>query len=232
VEYVGGVHDRVGRNEALATVLSEPLRFVPSTEYGYSNGAYTLLAMIVEEVSGLPFADYMHREVFAPAGMSHTFLLSEPVPNGLSAAHGYDDGEDNDDFSAWSGSPWAHWGSGGVFSNLRDMARWERALNEDVVLSTASLDLLFTPYVQARQEYYAYGWRVGSTDYAGHLVYHYGSEAIGMGAAYMRFTDSGTTIIVLSNRVADEVDFATHTAVAIAHKLLEPGYDGMPRYAR
>lgn len=93
----------------------------------------------------MPFADYMRREIFEPAGMSHTFLLGEPVPKGLYAAHGYTDGEDNGDFSAWSGPAWAHWGSGGVFSNLRDMARWERALNGDVVLSAASRDLLFTP---------------------------------------------------------------------------------------
>lgn len=232
VEYVGGVRDSVGRNEALATVLSEPLRFAPGAEYGYSNGAYALLAMIAEEVSGLPFADYMRREIFEPADMSHTFLLGEAVPNGLSTAHGYSDGEDNGDFSAWSGPAWAHWGSGGVFSNLRDMARWERALNEDVVLSAASRDLLFTPYVEARQAHYAYGWRIGNTDYAGPVIYHYGSEDVGMGAAYMRFTDSRATIIVLSNRAADGLDLATHSAVAIAHKLLEPGYDGLPRYAR
>lgn len=232
VEYVGGVHDRVGRSEALATVLSEPLRFAPGTEYGYSNGAYALLAMIVEEVSGLGFADYMRREIFEPAGISHTFFLGEAAPRGLSTAHGYTEGEDNGDFSAWSGPAWAHWGSGGVFSNLDDMARWERALNDNMVFSAASRQFLFTPHVEARQEHYGYGWRVGNTDYAGPLIYHYGSEDIGMSAAYMRFTDSAVTIIVLSNRTADGLNLAAHTAVAIAHKLLEPGYDGLPTYAR
>lgn len=232
VEYVGGVHDLVGRSEALATVLSEPLRFAPGNGYGYSNGAYALLAMIVEEVSGSPFADYMRREIFDPAGMTHTFLLGEGVPDGFSTAHGCTEGEGDGDFSAWSGPAWAHWGSGGVFSNLGDMARWERTLNENVILSAASRRLLFTPYVEARQEHYAYGWRVGDTDYAGLLIYHYGSEDVGMSAAYMRFPDSGATIIVLSNRAADGLNFAAHSAVAIAHTLLEPGYDGLPRYAR
>lgn len=50
--------------------------------------------MVVEAVSGVSFADYMHQKIFEPAGMSQTFLLGEPVPDGLSTAHGYTDGGD------------------------------------------------------------------------------------------------------------------------------------------
>jgi CubicO group peptidase (beta-lactamase class C family) len=50
----------------------------PGSEWIYSGGGYTLLQLIIEEVSGEPFNAYMKRVVFMPLGMSRsTFELSE-----------------------------------------------------------------------------------------------------------------------------------------------------------
>ena len=38
----------------------------------YSGGGYTLLQLLIEEVSGEPFADYMQRTVLAPLGMTRS----------------------------------------------------------------------------------------------------------------------------------------------------------------
>ncbi|HMP41826.1 MAG TPA: serine hydrolase domain-containing protein, partial [Roseiflexaceae bacterium] len=40
----------------------------------YSNVGYGLLGLIIEAVSGMPFATYMHERLFAPADMSHAYL--------------------------------------------------------------------------------------------------------------------------------------------------------------
>tara|TARA_Y100000310_G_scaffold332997_2_gene409649 strand:- start:1407 stop:2363 length:957 start_codon:yes stop_codon:yes gene_type:complete len=42
----------------------------PGTQYVYSNGGYVLLQLIIEEVTGLPFATYMQREVLIPLSMT------------------------------------------------------------------------------------------------------------------------------------------------------------------
>lgn len=50
--------------------------------FQYSGGGYTLLQLIVEEVSGQTFNDYMVQTVFRPLGMSRsTYVLEEPAPN-------------------------------------------------------------------------------------------------------------------------------------------------------
>jgi CubicO group peptidase (beta-lactamase class C family) len=50
----------------------------PGTEFKYSGGGYTLLQLLVEEVSGQPFNDYMKANVFDRLAMTRsTFVLDD-----------------------------------------------------------------------------------------------------------------------------------------------------------
>lgn len=49
-------------------VLSRRLRFQPGSWHKYSNFGYLLLSEIIETVSGMPYEEFMRKEVFAPAG--------------------------------------------------------------------------------------------------------------------------------------------------------------------
>ena len=49
-------------------ILSRRLRFAPGTWQKYSNFGYILLSDIIEKVSGMPYEEFMKKEVFAPAG--------------------------------------------------------------------------------------------------------------------------------------------------------------------
>lgn len=52
--------------------------YEPGSQYMYSGAGYTLLQLLIEEVSGMSFQDYMTQAVFEPLGMmSSTFDLSE-----------------------------------------------------------------------------------------------------------------------------------------------------------
>ena len=56
----------------------------PGTAWAYSGGGYALLELLIEEISGEPFADYMKREVLDPLGMPRaTFDLAEAQAAGL-----------------------------------------------------------------------------------------------------------------------------------------------------
>ena len=44
--------------------------FPPQTRWKYSNLAYTIAGMVVEQVSGMKWADYLQRNIFDPLGMS------------------------------------------------------------------------------------------------------------------------------------------------------------------
>jgi len=51
----------------------------PGDVLRYSNHGMALAGLIVERTSGMPFAEYVEREIFAPAGMTHS-TFRQPVP--------------------------------------------------------------------------------------------------------------------------------------------------------
>lgn len=56
----------------------------PGSAWSYSGGGYALLQLLIEEISGEPFGEYMKRAVFDPLGMSRaTFDLAEAQAAGL-----------------------------------------------------------------------------------------------------------------------------------------------------
>ena len=63
-----------GKTDTVSIVnafVQSPLDFSPGDRYQYSL-AHDVLAAIAEVISGKPFRQYMHEEVFAPLGMNHT----------------------------------------------------------------------------------------------------------------------------------------------------------------
>lgn len=54
--------------------------YSPNTDYKYSGGGYTLLQLLIEEVSGMSFQDYMTQAIFKPLGMNRsTFVWSDTL---------------------------------------------------------------------------------------------------------------------------------------------------------
>jgi len=49
----------------------------PGSEWNYSGGGYTLLQLLIEEISGQSFADFMSERVFEPLGMEGTTFSHE-----------------------------------------------------------------------------------------------------------------------------------------------------------
>jgi CubicO group peptidase (beta-lactamase class C family) len=59
----------LGRDALISWTLdNQPLTATPGTAYGYSNFGYCLLGRIIERVTGLPYADVVHRSVLDPSG--------------------------------------------------------------------------------------------------------------------------------------------------------------------
>ena len=51
-----------------SVVLNRPLRFKPGSWQQYSNLGYLLLSEIIEKVSGMPYEEFIRKEVLEPAG--------------------------------------------------------------------------------------------------------------------------------------------------------------------
>ncbi|MEO8726919.1 MAG: serine hydrolase domain-containing protein, partial [Acidobacteriaceae bacterium] len=119
--------------------------FPPGSKWEYSNSGYSVLAMVVERVSGMPFEDFLAKRIFQPLHMDHTLAFVQgknTVPN---RAFGY--GKDkNGEWMLSDQSPTsAVLGDGGIYTSINDMAKWDRALIHHTLLSALEMQPSITP---------------------------------------------------------------------------------------
>ncbi len=69
-----GLHGPPTKRDLARYMYGEPLQFAPGTSTAYSNFGYVLLGLVVEEVSGRPFIDYVRDELAVPAGIKNVCL--------------------------------------------------------------------------------------------------------------------------------------------------------------
>lgn len=166
--HAGGLPEYCGEDftpqseEGLLDCLSGDLLFEPGGDTAYSNPGYSLLALIVERVSGQSLEDFLQSEILQPNGLTDTgFFLGSGDAESL--AHGYLDGEDrgviSERLEAMDGQWWNLKGNGGMQASSMDMYRWYRALNGDGALPPDVVDRLRQP-VRPFEDGVAegYGW--------------------------------------------------------------------------
>lgn len=194
-------YDPVGREEYVRRALTSTLLFAPGDGYEYSNSGYSLLAAIVEIVSGQPYESYLIDHVLKPAGMRETGYKA-PNWDRARVAHGYRDGQDwgtiLDRIQPPDAPYWMLRGNGGLHTTLGDMLAWHRALSTDAVLPAAARAKFFKPYVAEGPgglSHYAYGWAVSKTPRSTTLVEHNGGNGIYV-AEFLRFVDEDTMLFL------------------------------------
>jgi CubicO group peptidase (beta-lactamase class C family) len=148
-QHMGGDWEVVSRDEEITRALSAKLLFVPGTDRKYSNIGYSLLAAIIEKVSGASYDAYVRDNILNPIGLRDTGLLL-PQFDTRRVARGYRDGKDMGTFlerpHAIDGPYWNLRGNGGMLSTVSDMYRFYRALMSDgPLLKPASRNLFFHP---------------------------------------------------------------------------------------
>lgn len=111
-------------DEAFAKFLSEgtSTSSAAGTAFEYSNLGYALLGRIITAVAGMPYQDYIRREILSPLGMKDTVWDARDVPAGKLAL-GYRASDET-----WRGEPMladgAYGAMGGLFTTLPDFARY------------------------------------------------------------------------------------------------------------
>jgi CubicO group peptidase (beta-lactamase class C family) len=183
-------------------------KFSPGLQWSYSNSAYVLLGLIVAQVSGEPFEQFLRRRIFAPLRMSDTVAYVNGKNKVTNRAYGHPN-----DQSSTS----ATLGDGGVYSNLSDLAKWDAALEKHVLVSEQEMSAALTPVVLAnglqpkwpaepgednlapgKPVSYGFGWFLDP--YQGHpRMWHFGSTT-GFRSVIERFTRDRLTIVILCNR--------------------------------
>jgi len=128
----------------------EPMKFVPGTAFSYSNGGYILLGLLVEELSGNGFREFVTREILEPVGMERSgFFALNRLPEGT--ATGYITEEDGWRTNVYT-LPIVGSSDGGVFMTLADLDRLWTAFWSGAILDPAMVEAFATPQVKAASE--------------------------------------------------------------------------------
>jgi CubicO group peptidase (beta-lactamase class C family) len=191
-------------------------KFAPGTSWMYSNSGYVVLGLIVAKASGMPYRDFLQKRIFDPAGMKHSVVYQKGKNEVSQRAFGYSkDGGKPVETDQSSTS--ATLGDGGVYSNLRDMASWDEALQKHTLLSEAEFAPAITPakladgsetHWPSKQDdnnlapgkpvSYGFGWFLDPLN--GHPRMWHAGGTMGFRTVIQRFTKDGVTIIILCNR--------------------------------
>ena len=211
---------RVPGNDEILRFLRETKAkpyFAPGEGLRYSNTGYNLLALLVERLSGVPYEQFLQRNIFEPAGMTATrccHIRRDGVPfENYAQASVFEDGrwvadvdsEEDGDVVAFDGLN----GDDYVYTNIFDMLKWDRALREGKVLTPEEQQLAYTPgklnngedavYDEDEGLGYGLGWAVGREEELGLVVSHSGGMP-GVGTWFERFIDADRVLVILSNR--------------------------------
>ncbi len=185
---------RVG--DFLRKLSPYPLEYTPGDRNIYSNSGFTILAYVIEAVSGKPFIEFMRERIFRPLGMNSTTDRDPEylIPN---RAVGYE----------WRGNRYAgrDWdltdllGAGTIVSTIEDMTKWDAALNGRAFLTPASRAEWWKAYTfnNGERSIYGFGWRL--SEIRGHKVIGHTGQTSGFNSVNNRYVDDGLSIIVLSN---------------------------------
>lgn len=128
---------------AVAEMAGKPLNFEPGTATRYTNINFTSLALIIENVSGMKYADYMLQNVFTPLGMKHTRIDQHSLVAERRARAYTIDGDDI--VTTQRLNPEFFIGAGDVIADIEDVYRLNHAVKHKLLLSPESWKEILTP---------------------------------------------------------------------------------------
>jgi CubicO group peptidase (beta-lactamase class C family) len=206
-------HDTLGdfepmtRLEARARIFEQELLFPPDTDEAYSNSGYTLLADVIESVSGEPYVDFVRHALLEPAKMSSSGFYSEPLWEQIDTAIGYDAVTFGDNDPATWPYSWALVGNGGLVTTVGDLERFVTALFGGRIVTRDTLEVMREVYLIQ-----------GEATVAGEPVYgEAGAGDFGLGGVAVFAPESDTRVIIATNGydVFDIESLATELALRL-----------------
>jgi CubicO group peptidase (beta-lactamase class C family) len=140
----------------------QPLAFAPGAQFRYSNTNYMLLALVIQKVSGMPYARYLERFIFKPAGMRDSYVLTgvpddpklaknhmlatmyKPTPEDV-ATLSLKDERKMGRIRYETRTMGRTLGDQNVISTTGDLFRFDRALSNGTLLKQSTMDEAATP---------------------------------------------------------------------------------------
>ena len=176
------------------------LNFDPGEEYLYSNSGFTLLAAVVERVSGQTLRQFAEERIFAPLGMASTHFHDDHQTIVPDRAYGYRRNREE----GWKISipDFAIVGASSLFTTVEDMAKWNRNFREHTVGDDALFDRLLSKGVLNSGQDLNYAHGITVAEYRGVPTVGHGGADAGYRSNYMQFPEQDVGIVSFCNFAA------------------------------
>ena len=190
----GDVLDLLSRQTAV--------HFRPGGDYLYSNSGYTLLAVVVERVSGRTLREFTAARLFEPLGMTQTTFRDDHTMIVRNRAYAYE--SDRAGGYRLSIPDFAVVGASSLFTTVEDLARWNRNFGTGEVGGRDVLRQLQEPGALAGGARISYGLGLARGTHRGRSTIGHGGTDAGYRSEFLRFPDEDLGVAVLCNvRTAD-----------------------------
>lgn len=172
------------------------LNFLPGEEFLYCNTGFTLLAEIVEEVSGMTFAEFTQKHIFEPLKMSntqfyddHEKIVKNRVYSYIQETGGYRKANLNYSIP----------GATSLFTTPEDLAKWVLNFENPVIGTSESMRQMQTKGVLNNGDSTNYALGLGINYYNGLLNVSHGGADAGFRTYLSRFPNQKFAVIVFGN---------------------------------
>ncbi len=181
--------------------MEHQLLFAPGSKFHYSNSGYYLMGVVIEEVSGRKYEDFIQEEILQPLAMTETgYDRSSDIVSNRASGYSLDEityGYRN--ASCWHESQ--KYSAGALYSTVGDLYKWDQALLTEMLLSEESLSAVYDLYETNptifEETTAGYGWAIGND--LGHRYISHSGGVPGHAAFLLRYPDDRVTVVVLSN---------------------------------
>jgi len=189
--------DYIAPDEAIKIINRQPsLQNEPGAEFNYNNSAFSLASMVIERVSGRPFAEFMREEVFLPLGMTKTWVRANPGQIIPGRSIGYIAGEGG--FREVR-DLFASQGAGGINTTPGDVAKWFHNFKTGALGGPAVIKEMTTSFVLNDGKPSNYGYGIFLDSARGLRRWQHGGNDVAHSSTFVYYPDLDAGYVVFSN---------------------------------
>lgn len=186
-------------SQTVALIASQPaLDFEPGNRYRYSNGGYFLLAELVERVAGQSLREFTRLRIFEPLGMDDSHFHDRPGHIVVRRAMSYGAAGDTGYVQTYM-SNFDKVGAGGLYTTVRDLARWDAEYYAETLGGPGFRDLLLSRGVLNDGETIPYAFGLRHDEHRGERTVGHSGSMMGFKAYLLRLPDRPLTVATLCN---------------------------------
>lgn len=230
-----GFNKKYSIKESIEIFAADDLLFEPGTDYFYNSYDWVLISLAMQELSGIPFEDYVQEKVLKPLEMTNTFaeechpeqsrgarkregVFAESILSKIESRATFYSKDRLGFRKAIPVNNYYKLAGGGYLSTSEDIAKFGQAYLDGKVLNEEIIaPFLTSETINGNKTYYGLGWQV-SEDNQGRRYYGHIGNGVGGYSNFFVYPDLRLVFAILINctnpNVQQELDEVVDTLIS------------------